>query len=174
MATEIPPFGRREPNLTFERARQKPRAAQLNVRPHMNPRRMPMFVKLLWAMPCSLVGVALGILVICLGGSVRRVGHTLEVALRLQHAHLPPWASNFRFAGITLGHVIVGQSHEVLTVLRAHERVHVKQYERLGLLFFIAYPVSSLVALLRGQCPYRDNRFEQEACRSVPAGEGAA
>jgi len=34
-----------------------------------------------WALPCSIVGVVLGFVLVSLGGSLRRVGHTLEVAL---------------------------------------------------------------------------------------------
>jgi hypothetical protein len=131
-------------------------------------------LRLLWALPCSAVGLALGLPLLCLGGTVKRVGHTLEVALAPSGNQLPSWATRLRFAGITFGHVILGQSHEVLAVLRAHEQVHVRQYERLGLLFFIAYPAASLVALLRGQCPYRGNRFEQEAYASAPASTNAA
>jgi hypothetical protein len=52
--------------------------------------------------------------------------------------------------------------------VRRHERVHVAQYERLGPLFFIAYGASSLGAWCRNGCPYRDNRFEQEAFASAP------
>lgn len=101
--------------------------------------------------------------VLAAGGSARRVGSTIEVALAARHRGVPVWAHGFRFSAITFGHVILGQSHEVLAVLRPHERVHVRQYERLGLLFFIAYPGSSLLALARGRCPYRDNRFEKQA-----------
>jgi hypothetical protein len=41
--------------------------------------------------------------------------------------------------------------------------VHVRQYERWGPLFVPAYLLSSLVELLRGRRPYRDNWFEREA-----------
>ena len=52
-----------------------------------------------------------------------------------------------------------------LDVSRSHERVHVAQYERWGLVFPLAYAASSLQALLRGQNAYRGNRFEKEANR---------
>ena len=38
-------------------------------------------VRMFWAAPCSLVGLALAVPGLCIGGSVRRVGHTLEVAV---------------------------------------------------------------------------------------------
>lgn len=109
----------------------------------MSPRRASLPVRLLWALPCSPIGALLGLVVVSLGGSARRVDHTVEVGL--------------------FGRVVVGQSHEALAVLRAHERVHVMQYELLGPLFFIAYPASSLLALLRGRCPCRGNGFERQA-----------
>ena len=51
----------------------------------------------------------------------------------------------------------------MLSSLRAHEQVHVRQYERWGLFFVPAYLVSSLWQLLRGRHIYRDNCFEREA-----------
>ena len=83
----------------------------------------------------------------------------------------PPFGLDF--AAITLGHIIVGQSHEVLAILRAHERVHVSQYERLGALFLVAYPASSLLAWLRGGSPYHGNRFEQQAVAQAAAQRNA-
>jgi hypothetical protein len=47
--------------------------------------------------------------------------------------------------------------------LRTHEHEHVRQYERWGVLFFAAYPLSSLWQLLRGHRPYMDNWFEIQA-----------
>lgn len=130
--------------------------------------------RVLWALPCSAVGSLLGLLLICLGGTLRRADHTLEFALAPGQGQVPRWAARCRFAAITFGHVIVGQSHEVLAALRPHERVHVRQYERLGLLFFLAYPASSLMAWLQGECPYLGNRFEQEAISLASIGENRA
>jgi hypothetical protein len=50
-----------------------------------------------------------------------------------------------------------------LQAIRSHEHVHVRQYERWGLFFFLAYPLASLLALLAGQRPYFDNVFERAA-----------
>jgi hypothetical protein len=68
---------------------------------------------------------------------------------------------------LTLGHVIVGRGQASLTRLAAHERVHVRQYERWGPLFLPAYGCASLWAWARGADPYRDNRFEREARRVI-------
>jgi hypothetical protein len=127
--------------------------------------------RLLWASPCSALGAVLGCAVIAAGGSARRVGRTVEIAR--YHWAAPPGSRLARapFAAITFGHVILGASHAELARLRPHEQVHVRQYERLGPLFLVAYPCSSLLALLRGECPYRANRFEQQAFRETDAGD---
>jgi hypothetical protein len=121
-----------------------------------------------WALPCSLVGAGFGLLMLLAGGSVRRVGWTLECALslRLQSALI---VRKLPFAAITLGHVILGTSHSQLARLRPHEQVHVRQYERWGILFFLAYPLASLIAWMKGGCPYRDNLYEREAERGAHA-----
>lgn len=129
----------------------------------MNAHRALIVLRLLWALPCSAVGAVLALVVICLGGSARRIGHTIEVALSASDAAVPRWARSLGYSAITFGHVIVGQSHDVLAALRPHERVHVRQYELLGPIFLIAYPASSLIAWLRGNCPYHGNHFERQA-----------
>ena len=107
----------------------------------------------LWAGPGSLLGLVLsplfkrrgrrdGILV-CEGASwPRRLG--------------------WRYRAITLGQVVLCVDTADDDLL-AHERTHVRQWERWGPLFLLAYPVASLVALVTGRHPYRDNRFEVEA-----------
>jgi hypothetical protein len=67
------------------------------------------------------------------------------------------------FAAITLGHVVAGTSREDLNRLRIHEHAHVRQYERWGALFLLAYPAASAWQLLRGRRAHRDNPFEIEA-----------
>jgi hypothetical protein len=66
-------------------------------------------------------------------------------------------------SAMTLGHVVLGRDRQCLDWSRAHERVHVRQYERWGPLFLPAYLLGSLYALLRGKQAYRDNPFEREA-----------
>lgn len=137
-------------------------------------RRIALLLRMLWALPCSMVGALLGMAIVALGGSARRVDHTIEVALAVEQPHTPAWARQLRFSAITLGHVIVGQSHEALAALRAHERVHVQQYELFGPLFFVAYPGASVWALIQGQCHYRGNHFEMQAFARAPAPKHAA
>lgn len=66
---------------------------------------------------------------------------------------------------ITLGHVVLGRDARALDMTRAHERVHVRQYEAWGPLFIPAYLLAGVCALVRGRHPYFDNRFEKEARR---------
>jgi hypothetical protein len=64
---------------------------------------------------------------------------------------------------LTLGHVVLARDLPALQQTRAHERVHVRQYERWGPFFLPAYAAASLWALSRGRHPYVDNWFEREA-----------
>ena len=117
----------------------------------------------LWASPATAVGLLLAFIVSLSGARAQVVDGALEVAggrLTAILARLPRW---LRFGAITFGHVIVAVDQPQLDRSRAHEQVHVRQYERWGILFFPLYLGSSLSALLRGQQPYRDNRFEREA-----------
>jgi hypothetical protein len=66
-------------------------------------------------------------------------------------------------AAITFGHVVLGRDGDALEWSRAHERVHVTQYERWGPFFLPAYAAASLWALARGGDFYRDNCFERAA-----------
>jgi hypothetical protein len=115
-----------------------------------------------WASPASAVGLVLGVLALLLGARARWVDGALEFAGgRLPRRMVT--TSRYRFAAITLGHVILGTDETTLEHCRAHEHVHVRQYERWGVLFFPLYLGSTLAALARGRDPYLDNRFERAA-----------
>jgi hypothetical protein len=129
------------------------------------------FLRIFWALPCSLVGALLSLPLVCGGASLRRVGHTFEIALSDSENSAPQWAANFKFSAITFGHIIIGSSHEQLAHWRAHERVHVRQYERWGAFFLLAYPAASLWAWMRGECPYRGNGFEKQAYAAASGNE---
>jgi len=78
------------------------------------------------------------------------------------------------FAAITLGQVIVGVSSAELELLRLHEHIHVRQYLWFGPLFFVAYPLASLVAALRGKGAHSGNLFEAQAVRLASSHQNAA
>lgn len=112
----------------------------------------------LWPSPYTLTGIAIGLL---LGGRFRNVSGVIEIhgpliAQTLRRLAVPAMA-------MTLGHVVFGQSPSALDITRGHERVHVRQYERWGLMFVPAYLLLSSWLYLRGRNGYRENPFELEA-----------
>ena len=115
-----------------------------------------------WASPATAIGLLLVTAALCGGAKLRRVDGVLESAGgRLLDAvrRIP----RFGFVAITFGHVVIGVDDVCLAEDRAHEHVHVRQYERWGVLFFPLYFASSLAQLACGRHPYRDNAFEREA-----------
>jgi len=118
----------------------------------------------LWPLPVTLLGMLLALAARSSGGLLQQVDGVLESAggwpaRVLQHGF--PFSG--AVAAITLGHVVVGVSLDALTATRAHERAHVRQFERWGVLLLVLYPLAGLIAWLRGGNPYRDNVFEREA-----------
>ncbi len=119
--------------------------------------------KAIWAAPCSAVGLLFASLPLALGGQAQWVHGTLEVTYRPSLAKCGKLAAALPFRGIVFGQVILAVTSEELQAIRAHERVHVRQYERWGPVFFLAYGLSSLWQMLRGRRPYWDNHFEIQA-----------
>jgi hypothetical protein len=131
-----------------------------------------------WAIPYTVLGLLVGGVAVLLGATLRRHHGVVEVyggRLGAAVARLPRLLN---FSAMTLGHVILAVDHSAMAQLRRHEHVHVRQYERWGPLFVPAYLLSSLVQLLRGRNPYRENHFERQAYalapsrRRVPATDG--
>ena len=75
-----------------------------------------------------------------------------------------PGRLGWRYRAITFGRVVlcVDRLDEGLL---AHELVHVRQSEKLGILYFPAYVAGSVWAHFTGRHYYRDNPFEVEARR---------
>ena len=116
-----------------------------------------------WAAPYTVLGLLLGAVGVLCGAQWRTHRGVVEVFgghIGEGIARLPPALG---FSAMTLGHVILAVDRSAMAELRAHERVHVRQYERWGPLFVPAYLLSSLVQLLRGRNPYRENHFERQA-----------
>lgn len=118
----------------------------------------------LWPLPVTLSGMLVALVARVSGGTLQRVDGVLEAAGGWPARVL---RRGFPFSGpvaaITLGHVVVGVSSAALTATRAHERAHVRQFERWGVLLLALYPLAGLLAWARGGNPYRDNLFECEA-----------
>lgn len=120
-------------------------------------------VRLLWPLPVTLFGALcagvarqFGARVALHDGVLEACGGPLGPVLRRVY---PPMS----IAAITLGHVVLAQDEDQLDLTRAHERVHVRQYERWGFFFPVVYLAASGVALLQGREAYRGNLFEREA-----------
>ena len=126
-------------------------------------------VPYVWAAPYSAVGLALGLTALPFGASVRIRSGVLEFGGGLAGSWVSRLPAPFAFSAITFGHVVLGIDHATLALVRTHEQVHVRQYERWGPFFIPAYLLSSLVQLLRGRNPYRDNYFEREAYAKASA-----
>lgn len=121
-------------------------------------------LRYLWPLPVTLLGMLVALIARSSGGKLQRVNGVLESAggwpaRVLRHGF--PFSG--AVAAITLGHVVLGVSLDALKATRAHERAHVRQFERWGVLLLVLYPLAGLFAWLRGGNPYRDNVFEREA-----------
>ena len=71
-------------------------------------------------------------------------------------------------AALTLGHTIWAASESSFYESWEHEYVHVRQYERWGLLFVPAYFAGGWWQWMRGRDAYWDNPFEVEARSGLP------
>jgi len=128
-------------------------------------KRIVQFLAILWAAPCSSLGMAVGLAALASGGKMRRVGRVLEIyggaaSWLLERLPVEPFA-------MTLGHTVLGRSGAALDLSREHELIHVRHYERWGPFFIPAYLLSSLLLWVQGRDAYRENPFEIEAYRKA-------
>ncbi len=123
--------------------------------------RLTRIARYAWALPCTAVGLLLVSPAFLFGARARVVDGVVEIADPLYDTPIDQWRWPFR--AITFGHVVIARGVRDLDLLRAHEHAHVRQYEKWGAVFFVAYPAASLWQLLRGGRPYFDNWFEVQA-----------
>jgi hypothetical protein len=129
------------------------------------------FFRYLWAGTATLIGLLVAFVLIrrgriaCVDGVIEAHSPLLERAL----ASLTPLARGAD--AMTLGHVVIGRNARALDATRAHERVHVRQYESWGPFFLPAYFVAGAYAIAVGRHPYFDNRFEREARQAEMQGQ---
>ncbi|HWZ86950.1 MAG TPA: hypothetical protein VN032_12155 [Thermoanaerobaculia bacterium] len=116
-------------------------------------------------LPVSAAAAALAAPLLLTGTRARLEAGVLEVSGGLLRPILRRAVPGFPISAITLGHVVYAADARCLVETRAHERVHVAQYERWGFLFPFLYVAASARALLAGGHVYRDNAFEREAVR---------
>lgn len=122
-----------------------------------------------WAGPATLLGLVVVPLVWWQRGQVSIVQGVIEIQGGVVTRFLSrglPWVGPA--AAMTLGHVVWGCDQASLDRTRAHERVHVRQYERWGPLFLPLYLGWSAWLGYRGFDPYLDNPFEKEAYDEAP------
>jgi hypothetical protein len=113
-------------------------------------------IKLIWAGPGTLIGLLLGLFLS--SGTSAKIGEVRFIPCKRL---LPNWA-----AAQTWGEVILFKAiydFETQTKIFKHELAHVDQWQILGPLFFVLYPLASLLALLTGGHYYKDNAFERDA-----------
>lgn len=106
-----------------------------------------------WPLPWTVAGLLAALLAGLLGARWQHQLGTLEVHGGLLAAVCRRLPASLRFEAITLGHVVLGLDTACLDGARAHEQVHVRQYERWGPLFVPLYLASSGWQWLRGGCP---------------------
>ena len=116
-----------------------------------------------WAAPYSALGFLFGVVALLFGARMHVHQGALEFGGGRIGALLARLPGGYRFCAITFGHVILGVDPSALAAARAHEHVHVRQYERWGPLFIPAYLLSGLAQWVCGRRPYLDNHFEREA-----------
>ena len=116
-----------------------------------------------WALPWTFFGALIGFLGLITGGKYQRRDRVLEFWGGAVVWFLDTFPQIDRCSAITFGHTVLGRDEHCLDVTRAHERVHVRQYERWGFFFVPAYLLCSAVLWWKGRDFYRDNPFEREA-----------
>ena len=126
-------------------------------------------IRLLWAAPLTLWAVPLAPLLLhgrcqIRQGAFECYGPGFEWFLD------GPWfraiTGGAGFAAVTIGHVIIGRDANALARCAAHEREHVRQGERWGILFPAAYLLAGLYATARHRslaAGYHANPFEVAA-----------
>ena len=119
-----------------------------------------------WAAPDTVLGLVFGFVGWLFGASARFNNGTVQFCGGRLFGRAGLLPSRYSFCAITFGHVILAENLATLAAVRAHEEVHVRQYERWGPFFVPAYLLSSLVQVICGGNPYRDNCFERQAYES--------
>lgn len=127
------------------------------------------FMAYAWAALNTLLGLAIGLVMLCLGGQVRLIASVAEFHGGWLGRIVARAPKSVGFGAMTLGHVIVGIDQTTLCVLRSHEHAHVRQYEQWGLFFLPAYLLSSLWQLINGRSAHASNFFERQACAMASA-----
>jgi hypothetical protein len=128
---------------------------------------LSLMLRYTWASPNTLIGLLFVPSAIFPRGRLRLVDGVLEAhgpLISVVLRRCVPLAGGA--AAITFGHVVLARDRWSLEAARAHERVHVRQYEIWGPLFIPAYVIAGLWALINGTGAYAGNYFERQATAS--------
>ena len=128
--------------------------------------RLVTLARYVWAAPNTVIGLALVSLGLLSGATLQVVSGVLEASgglLNMLLRYAVPIDGGV--AAITFGHVVIARDHHSLNATRAHERVHVRQYEIWGPFFIPAYLVAGAWAAVNGRGAYDGNYFEEDARR---------
>ena len=131
-------------------------------------------LKILWASPNTLLGLAIGVFGLCLGSQAQFRFGCVEFYGGLVQRILGRSPIGGGAAAMTLGHVVLGQTQGDLDRCRDHEHVHVRQYERWGPFFLPAYLGCSVMLWFRGKDAYLENPFEIEAYSIADPGRSSS
>lgn len=112
---------------------------------------------MLWTLPNTLIGLALGFLSLAWPRWDERGALVFESDRGFCKLH-----SKRGYAAITFGHVIITRPNPGERLMR-HEFAHVRQYEKWGALYMLGYGFYWLKLWLEGKDGYRDNPFERKA-----------
>ena len=92
-------------------------------------------VLIVWTSPNSLIGLIAGVIGLLTGGKTQ----IAEGCIEFYGGWVEKYLERINVFGMTLGHTILGQTKNGLRIVRKHEQVHVRQYERWGPFFLFAY-----------------------------------
>lgn len=127
----------------------------------------------LWVLPLSLCALPLAPLLLWRGRMRWHDGafecHGPAVAWFLRGPWFRALTGGAGYAAATIGHVILARDPAALSVCATHERAHIRQAERWGPLFPIAYIGWGVLAAIRHHslaAGYWENPFEVEARRA--------
>ena len=116
----------------------------------------------LWPLPLTVIGFMLALTVRLSGGKwsfrngvLESCGAAAGFMLRLHPVK--------GVIAMALGHVVIARDDFCLAQTNAHEREHVRQFERWGVIFPLLYGAETAYRWVRRQDPYADNRFERAA-----------
>lgn len=117
---------------------------------------------ILWALPITLFGLLLAVPILLWRGRVQWIrGQTVALLVRGPVADF--LLSHHPFGAMTamaIGHVVISEAQGLSARVLVHELEHVRQASRWGIVFPVAYLLSSAWAAVCGKDAYWHNAFE--------------